>query len=419
MNGRPTKRTRTRSLALLAALALGAAAPAAWSMGSAAARQVYGLMWTAPVVDLGPCIMTVMSPASIEERCIPWTRREAAGPAFHPPSGIVVAGGSDRQLHGLSARDGSRIYDVDIPGSLVSRPVISGGDAFFGTDEGHVLRVEVSTGRVVWDVEVDAEVTEPVSLSADAIYVPTGLDSVYAFSREDGSPRWVHKRALPRGITLRGQARPLVNTVETSSGSEERVFVGHASGAVVALEAATGRVLAEVDYARGEAFNDVDADPVMQSGQLLVAGHASGIHAIDPVTLKESWSIRELGIVRLSKAGPYMAVAAGPGKVLGIDARSGKVRWRFTYEKGAPTRLDVKGGRVHFASDRGPVYVLDLFSGRPLQYYGSGLGVAADLELVGDMMFVVSTAGKLHALSNAFRGTGQNRGAADLLPWRQ
>ena len=104
-----------------------------------------------------------------------------------------------------------------------------------------------------------------------------------------------------------------------------------------------------------------------------------------------------------------MIVAASAGTVLGIDARNGSIRWRFTYKKGAPTRLFVKGGRVHFGSDRGPLYVLDLFSGRPLQYYGSGLGVAADLDLVGDMLFMVSTAGSLHALSNDFYGPAQRK----------
>ena len=66
-----------------------------------------------------------------------------------------------------------------------------------------------------------------------------------------------------------------------------------------------------------------------------------------------------------------------------------------------------KGGRVHVASDRGPLYVLDLSSGQPLQYFGSGLGFAADLELEGDMLFAVSTAGRLYALSNAFAGRFQ------------
>ena len=99
-----------------------------------------------------------------------------------------------------------------------------------------------------------------------------------------------------------------------------------------------------------------------------------------------------------------MLVAAGAGKAIGLDAETGQIRWRFTWAKGAPTRIVVQGGRVHFGSDRGAVYVLDLFSGRPLQYAGSGTGTAADLSLWHDMMFVTSTAGSVTALSNAWAG---------------
>ena len=67
----------------------------------------------------------------------------------------------------------------------------------------------------------------------------------------------------------------------------------------------------------------------------------------------------------------------------------------------------MQGGRVHVASDRSSLFVLDLFSGRPLQYVGSGLGFAADLELHQDMLFAMTSAGDLLAMSNAFRGLVQ------------
>ncbi len=395
---------RTIRVVVVAALVglLGAASPAA--------RLVYGLLWVKPVVEMGPCLFTVALPANRAEGCIPWTRRETSGPAFHAPSGLVIAGGSDGRLRAINATNGDVVYATETPGAVVARPTLSGPRAYMGTDDGHVVRVDVTSGRITWDSEVDGEVSEPVVRYGDAVYAVTGLDSLYAFDEGSGATRWVHRHALPRGITLRGQGRPLVASVQLEDGSfEERVFVGHASGTLFALDPATGEPLQQVDLARSEAFNDLDSDPVLQAGNLIVASHATGLFALDPVTLAERWTLAEKGIVRVSTAGPFMIVAAAAGTVLGIDARNGSIRWRFTYEKGSPTRLHVKGGRVHFGSDRGPLYVLDLFSGRPLQYYGSGLGVAADLDLVGDMLFMISTAGSLHALSNDFHGPAQRK----------
>jgi outer membrane protein assembly factor BamB len=258
-------------------------------------------------------------------------------------------------------------------------------------------------------VPVDADVTTPVTLFDDLVIVITGLDTVYAFDAQTGASRWVHKHPMPSGITLRGQARPLALHVKTGDRWERRVYVGHATGKLTALEADTGRVLDEMTIGSGETFLDVDADPVQVGADLVVASHASGVLRVDPATSATRWKVEETGITRLASGGPALVVAAGAGKVLGINRHSGAVRWRFTFEKGAPTRLLVQGGRVHVASDRGALYVLDLFSGRPLQYFGSSLGFAGDPEVIGDMIFAVSTAGRLYALSNAFEGRLQPR----------
>ena len=58
------------------------------------ARQVYGITWASPAVEVGPCALSIVLPASEAERCASWTRRESSGPAFHPGLGVVVVGGS-------------------------------------------------------------------------------------------------------------------------------------------------------------------------------------------------------------------------------------------------------------------------------------------------------------------------------------
>ncbi len=372
-----------------------------------AAGRIFGLVYVEPVVQYGPCLLSFLLTPDDDEHCAPWSQRESAGPAFHVPASLVLVGGSDGLLHAMDAKTGRVVYRKKLPGALVSQPQLLRNDAFFGTDNGHVMRVDVLTGAVVWDVSVDAEVIEPVRLDDGVVYAVTGLDSVYAFDQANGEPRWVHKEPLPPGITLRGQARPGVTFVETKHGPEKRVFAGHASGRLMILDPDSGQVIDQVDLARGEAFNDIDTDPVFIGDQVVVASHAGGIFALGADELRQRWNVEEKGIVRLAPGGPNLLIAAGAGKVLGLDAFTGQVRWRFTFDKGAPTRIVVQGGRVHVASDAGSLYVLDLFRGKPLQYHGSGLGFAGDLELTGDALFALSTAGHLHALSSDFRGQGQ------------
>jgi outer membrane protein assembly factor BamB len=374
------------------------------------ARQVYAIIWRTSAVPAGPCFLSAVLPSSEAERCISWTRRESAGPAFHAASGTVVVGGSDKRLRGLSGIDGALLWEVAVPGALVAKPTLYDDGAYFGTDDGHVVRADVTSGRIRWDVTVDAEVTEPVVIDEDLILIVTGADTLYALKRQSGEPAWSYKHPLPLGITLRGQARPLVLTVASTEGPERRVFVGHASGRLTILKRDTGIVVDEINVSQDDTFGDLDADPFEQNGRVVFASNTRGVVAVDPRTGTEVWRAAEPGVVRLARGGNHFVVAAGPGKVLGLDATSGAIRWRFTFDKGAPTRIAVQGGRVHVASDRGSLYVLDVFSGRPLQYFGSGLGFAADLELHNDMLFATTSTGDVFALSNAFRGLVQAGG---------
>lgn len=371
------------------------------------ARQVYAPLWRSTVVPAGPCLLSAFMVPAESERCMSWTRRETSGPAFHAATGIVLVGGSDRRLHGVQARDGAVVWDVPTPGAVLAQPALFDDAGYMGTDDGHVIRADVTSGRIRWDVTVDAEVTEPVVIDDDLVLVVTGADTLYALKRLTGEPAWSYKHPLPRGITLRGQSKPLVLNVETPEGPRRRVLVGHASGRLTILERDTGSVVDELDVSADDTFGDLDADPFEQNGRVIFASNTRGVIALDPRTGTEAWRNTEAGIVRLARGGRHMVVAAGPGKVLGLDAASGTVRWRFTFEKGAPTRIAVKGGRVHVGSDRGSFYVLDLFSGRPLQYLGTGLGFAADPALWNDMLYVTTTAGDLLASSNAFRGLVQ------------
>jgi outer membrane protein assembly factor BamB len=395
---------------LSAALAVAvAAAPVVGATPDA--RQVFGAVWSTPVVQSGPCLLSIVLPPSEKERCAGWTRRETAGPAFHARLGVVVVGGSDHVLRALDAHDGHALWEHATPGAVVARPTIVDDAAFVATDDGRVLKVDVSSGRVRFETPVDAEVTEPVVVDGGVAYVVTGAESTFALNATTGEALWVNKHALPRGITLRGRALPLVADVVVGDAVSHRLYVGHADGRLGILDRETGANLDELDLSRGDTFGDLDADPVLHrvdgATRVVVASQTRGVTAIDPRTNAEAWHNPEPGIVRLANGGTPMIVAAGAGKVLGLDARTGKARWRFTFDKGAPTRIVVQGGRVHVGSDRGALYVLDLFSGRPLQYAGSGLGVAADVDVDGDMLFYTSTSGAVTALSSAWRGLAQ------------
>lgn len=380
--------------------------------------QVYAPLWRVRTIEGGPCVLTLMQPAKTGDGCTSWTRREAGGAAIDESAGQVVVGTSQGELQVRDLRTARLVRTVRLQGGMTATPTIDGGIAYVGTDDGAVAAVRLHDGKILWQVFVDGEVREPAAVSGGRVLVVSGLDTLHALDQATGRPLWQHREPLPPGITLRGQSQPAFGVARIDGVETPVVARGTASGHGFLLNATNGSVVQRVLVGKSDAFFDVDADPVLNGTTGYFASHATGVLAVDLETGRELWRLREPGLTRLGGGTGGVLVALGADAALGIDPSSGRVRWRVKLGTGAPSRPVIKGGRVHFTTDRGGLIVLDASSGRPLQRSGSGLGVAADVALTGDLMVSHSTAGLLTVWSNAWRGGVQaGSGERRAGPW--
>lgn len=374
------------------------------------AHMVYGTLWQRPIVLKAPCALTLIGPASEAENCMGVNRRTGAGPALDVASGIIVVGVGNA-VEGLSVINGKRKYHTPLTGNVVSSPTLLDGSAFLGTDDAMLYHVDITTGEILWNTEIDAEVTEPPFVVGDLVVVTSGIDTAYGIDRKTGTIIWSRKHPLPSGITLRGSARPTSFVTTTADGSSQtRLYVGTASGHLLVLDAKDGSLLHQINLGAGRPFADIDADLLALNQKTVVAAsHASGVYALDSQTLAEQWRIDEEGVVRMAKVGTGILVLARAGELIAYDVAhfdAGKPRetWRLKYGKGAPTRLTVQGGRIHFASDKGALMVVDAFSGKLLQTYGSNLGFAADVFVADELLLALSNPGSLFVMSGSHKG---------------
>jgi outer membrane protein assembly factor BamB len=100
-------------------------------------------------------------------------------------------------------------------------------------------------------------------------------------------------------------------------------------------------------------------------------------------------------------AGGVVYVGGAKGRLLALDAATGKARWR---QRVAPSGTDVvdapavAGGTVYMGSLDGNVYALDARTGRVKWRYGAGTQVASAPVVAGGTVYVASQTG------NVFRG---------------
>jgi outer membrane protein assembly factor BamB len=139
---------------------------------------------------------------------------------------------------------------------------------------------------------------------------------------------------------------------------------------------------------------------------LIAAANNGGVTAFDQINGRVRWHSAVDGLTRLATNG-YLLVGAGAGIVVGLEPTTGQVRWRHSFGKGVASRPIFDGSRVLVNNDAGPLLVLDGYSGKRLQTFGSPLGMAGDPAVDDDIVLVFSNGGTLYALSSRFRGWAQ------------
>lgn len=366
-----------------------------------------------PVVLRGPCIASVISDESGNPDCASWTRAESAGPVVDPETELVYIGGTDGLLHilpfGKLTPEFSK-KNLRLPGNLVAQVVLGGDSLYLGTDNGYILSLDRKTLHENWRLLVDAEVDERLVVDGGVLYAVTGTSSIYAIEAKTGEIKWYKKRPLPSGITLRVQSRPLVYR-DPAHMRPPLLVCGHSSGRLDFYDLQTGAFVRELMLGNPkEPFPAVAADPVLVDGVIIAASFNRGLFAVSPISGVQIWHVPKKGVSRV-QAGGGRIYAAGSQFAIGLDPSKGVVKWEFTFMKGAPNRLIYDKGNLYFASDRDGLYMLDAKTGRLLRLEGSVLGIAGDMDLLGNWLLVVSKAGYLLTYNSEFGGVVQQR------PW--
>lgn len=359
-------------------------------------------LWFTPFINNNTCFNSILTDPKQDNDCLTWTRLENAGPLYDEKRKQIYVGGSDSLLHVLNTK-GQLQKTIKLPGNLQAQPTLVDDHLYFGTENGNLLKLNVNNYNLIWELKVDSEINTRLVHRDNLLFFSTGLSTLYAVETNLGKVVWSQKRVLPSKIFIKSQAEPLVTYFE---GDKSKLILvsGHPSGRVDYYEAKTGKLIFNLMVGNPQKdFPDIVADPIFYKDSIFVASYNSGVVSLEPTTGEVRWRVPLKGKSRLA-AGYDMIFAAGDEFITGIDAQSGTRKWRFNFGKGSPTNMVIKDGFLYFASDKGQLYVLEVYTGEPVRYFGSGLGFAGQFDFSSNVLFLVSTAGYLYAMSPDFKG---------------
>jgi outer membrane protein assembly factor BamB len=196
-------------------------------------------------------------------------------------------------------------------------------------------------------------------------------NQIYSLKEENGATNWSEAASLEIA-GLFGAASPAVG--------QGTVVAGFSSGELNAYRYENGRQVWSDALQRTSirtsvsTLNDIDADPVIDNGQVIAVGAGGRMVALDLITGQRQWEMNIAGIATPWVAGDWIFVVTDDAKLLCVYRQNGHIRWitqlpQFAKPKAKKGEIDysgpvLAGGRLILTGSNGALIFVDPTTGR-------------------------------------------------------
>ena len=332
-------------------------------------------------------------------------------------SAPVVAGGrvftidTASAVRAFDAQTGARVWQTQFGvergnnASLFGGGVAYGGGRIYATNGlGYVAALDATNGGIVWQVRPGGTLRGAPTVVGDTLYVMSQDNQIYSLKTSDGTTNWSAAAALEIAGVF-GTAAPAF--------AQGTVVAGFSSGELNAYRYENGRLVWQDALARTSittsvsSLSDIDADPVIDGGQVFAVGQGGRMVALELITGQRLWEINIAGISTPWVAGEWIFVVTDDAKLIALSRTNGKIRWitqlpRFLKERSKRGQISysgpvLAGGRLIVAASNGALINVDPTNGA----FQNQISVRAPISLspvvANSTLYVLDDEGRLHA----------------------
>ncbi len=170
-------------------------------------------------------------------------------------------------------------------------------------------------------------------------------NQIYSLKEDDGSTNWSQAASLEIAGVF-GSASPAVG--------QGTVVAGFSSGELNAYRYENGRLVWQDALQRTSirtsvsSLNDIDADPVIDNGQVIAVGQGGRMVALEILTGQRQWELNLAGIDTPWVAGDWIFVVTDQAKLICVYRQNGHIRWitqlpQFMKPKSKKGEIDYSG----------------------------------------------------------------------------
>jgi outer membrane protein assembly factor BamB len=356
----------------------------------------------------------------------------ALGTSLGTAWSVSIGAGDNRSARLASAPvvGGGRIYTIDTVGAVRAFDPRNGGQVWsssFGSDisrdsnygggvayadgrvyatngNGFVAALDAATGGVAWTVKPGGPLRGAPTVADGSVYVMSQDNQIYSLKTADGTQNWSSAAALEiAGVFGTGSPAVAAGTV----------VAGFSSGELNAYRYENGRQVWQDALARTSmstsvaALSDIDADPVIDGGQVFAIGKGGRMVALDINSGQRQWEQNIAGMATPWVAGEWVFVVTDEAKLIALHRNNGKIRWinqlpRWENEKGKKGPIFyagpvLAGDRLIVVSSRGTLINVNPDNGSFQSQTNVGGGISVQPVVAGSTLYILDDRGRLTA----------------------
>lgn len=291
--------------------------------------------------------VVTMSPLpTVENQFTPtkvWSRSVGSGIGefysnLHPAwqDNRVFAADRRGTVKALDLNDGKEIWQADLsektgffsrnnPALLSGGVSVSGDHVYIGSERAQVFALNADDGAVVWQADVAGEAISRPVVSDDVVLIHTSNGMLQALNEADGAIKWTVNLDMPT-LSLRGESAPT-----TAFGA---AIVGGDNGRVNAVLINQGQLIWQqrISQPSGateiDRLNDVDTTPVVVGEVVYALGYNGNLTALDLRSGQILWR-RELGSVHdFIVDGDRIYLVDQDDRIVALNTNGGVNLWR-------------------------------------------------------------------------------------------
>ena len=290
-------------------------------------------------------------------------------------------------------------------------PALYGGGIAF--DSGHIYAtnglgfvsaIDATTGGIVWQVRPGGPLRGAPTVANGAVYVVSQDNQIYSLDQANGSRNWAQAASLEIAGVF-GSASPAV--------AQGTVVAGFSSGELNAYRYENGRQVWQDALQRTSirtsvaSLSDIDADPVIDGGQVIALGQGGRMVALELTTGQRQWELNIAGIATPWVAGDWIFAVTDDAKLLAIARANGRIRWinqlpQFERPKSKKGQINyygpvLAGDRLIVVGSNGAIVNVDPATGSFQSQTRVGAGISLPPVVANSTLYIFDNDARLHA----------------------